>query len=84
VKTLSATLRKPGAPIVEILQVQGAAACEVPNPGIYESPRTEINLQSACDMVIPYKLTSKTLVAADLTIARVQRYAQYKEAEEDY
>jgi hypothetical protein len=31
-----------------------------------------------------YQLTSRTLTTADLTVERVHRYSQYKDAEEEY
>jgi hypothetical protein len=84
VKILCATLRKPGGTIDEPGQGRGAVARAIPNPGVYVSTRAEMNLKSACFLAMHYERTSRTLRTADLTVERVHRFAQYKEAEEDY
>jgi hypothetical protein len=65
-------------------QGQGAVARTIPEPGIYVSPRAEMNLKSAWFLAMHYQPTSSTLTTADLTLERVHWHAQYKEADEDY
>jgi len=84
VKTLCATLRKPGGTIAGVVPAGGGAAPQVPNPGVYVSTRAEMNLSAACFMARHYRRTTRTLTAADLTTDKVQRYSQFKEAEDAY
>jgi hypothetical protein len=56
----------------------------IPDPGVYVSVRAEMKLKYACFLAMHYQHTSRTLTTADLTVDRVHRYLQYKEAEEDY
>jgi hypothetical protein len=48
VKTLCATLSKPGGTIAGPAPVGGAAVSQVPNPGVYVSTRAELSLYAAC------------------------------------
>jgi hypothetical protein len=79
VKVLCATLRKPGGTVAA-----AAGGAVVPNPGVYVTTRAEMNLTAACYMARHYARTTRTLTPADLTVERVQRYAQYRQAEEAY
>jgi hypothetical protein len=83
VKILCASLRKPGGTI-EQATADGQPAVRIPNPGVYVSTMAEINLTTACYMARHYKRASRTLTAALLTTARIERYKQFKEAEEAY
>jgi hypothetical protein len=84
VKMLCATLRKPGGTIDKPVQSRGVVARTIPNPGVYVSTRAEMNLKSACFLAMSYQCTSRTLTSCNITVERVHRFAQYKEAEEDY
>jgi hypothetical protein len=84
VKTLCATLRKPGGTIDGVAPVGGGEVPQIPNPGVYVSTRAEMNLLSACYMARHYQRTTRTLIASDLTQNKMHRYAQYKEAEDAY
>jgi hypothetical protein len=84
VKILCATLRKLGGTIDEPGQATGAVARMIPYKGFYVSTRAEMNLKYTCFLAMHYERTSRTLTSANLTVKRVHRFDQYKEAEEDY
>ena len=84
VKTLCMTMRKPGGWTEVLPATDGRPATRTPNPGEYVSAKAEMNLTVACYMAKHYQRTSRTLTAQHLTIDRVMRYAQFKEAEDAY
>jgi hypothetical protein len=84
IQTLCATLRKPGGQIAGPAPAGGGAIPMIPNPGVYVSTIAELNLKVVCFMAKHYVRTSRTLMPAMVTMAKVQQYAQYKEAEKDY
>jgi hypothetical protein len=43
-----------------------------------------MNLKSPFFLALNYQRTSRTLTTANLTVKRAHRFAQYKEADEDY
>ena len=84
VKTLCATFRKPGGTMDGPVPAGDGVPPQIPNPGVYVSTRAEMNLKVACFMAKHYERTVRTLTPAGITVAKVQRYTQYKEAEEKY
>jgi hypothetical protein len=84
IKILCASLRKPGGMIDGPAQAGGGAIPRIPNPGVYVSTRSEINMAAMCYMARHYARTLQTLEAASLTVANIHLFAQYKEAEEAY
>jgi hypothetical protein len=84
VKTLCATLRKPGGTIAGPAPAGVAAIPQVPNPGVYVSTRAELSLYTACYMAKHYNRTGRTLTAIELTTDAILRFSQYKEAEDAY
>jgi hypothetical protein len=84
IKILCASLRKPGGTTPGVAPTAGAAVPQIPNPGVYVSTRAEINMAAACYIARHYARTSRTLEAATLTLAAINTFAQYKEAEEAY
>ena len=83
-KTLCATLRKPGGTIAGPAPAGGAAIPQVANPGVYVSTRAELSLYTACYMAKHYNRTGRTLTAIELTADATLRFSQYKEAEDAY
>ena len=84
VTNLCATLRKPGGMIEGTNRGEDGVPIQVPNPGMYVSTRAEMNLTYACYMARHFTRTTRTLIASDLTVENVQRYAQYKEVEDNF
>jgi hypothetical protein len=54
------------------------------NPGINVSALAKMNLSSPRYMTRHYRRTGRRLTAGDLMMEMVQRYAQFRTAEEDY
>jgi hypothetical protein len=84
IKILCASLRKPGGTTAGVAPTAGAAIPQIPNPGVYVSTRAEINLAAVCYIARHYARASRTLEAATLTLAVINTFAQYKEAEDAY
>jgi hypothetical protein len=84
VKILCATLRKPGGLVAGIAPPGGGPVPMYPNPGVYVSAKAEMNLAAACFMARHYKRTNRTLSTEELTVDKVQQFAEWKEAEDDY
>jgi hypothetical protein len=84
VKTLCATMRKPGGMIDGPPPVDGVLVAQVPNPGTYVSVKAELNMMVACFLARHYDRTGRTLTDALITMDRVSRYVAFKEAEEAY
>jgi hypothetical protein len=84
IKTLCASLRKPGGMIDGPAPAGGGAVPRIPNPGVYVSTRAEVNMASICYMARHYARTSRTLEAAALSVPNMYLFAQYKEAEDAY
>jgi hypothetical protein len=83
VKTLCASLRKPGG----LMQGPAAADGTIPmvvNPGVYVSTRAELNLASASYMARHYIRTKRTIRPADLRLDRLVTFQEYREAEDSY
>lgn len=84
VKTLCATLRKPGGTILGAAPADGAPAPLIPNPGTYVSVKAELNMMIACYMARHYYRTGRTLTEPLIMTDRLLRYTTFKEAEEAY
>jgi hypothetical protein len=83
VKSLCATLRKPGGTIAGPVAADGSITA-IPNPGVYVASKAEMNLMSACFMARHYQRTQRILTTTDVVMPRIQRFTQFKEAEEAY
>lgn len=68
VKTLCATMRKPGGNV----------------PGIHVATRAELSLKTACYMARHFKRTSRVMHPEDLTMDNVATYSNHRKAEEAY
>ena len=84
VKTLCATLRKPGGTILGEPQANGLPPPLIPNPGTYVSVKAELNMMITCYLARHYHRTGRTLTEGLITIDRLSRYSTFKEAEEAY
>ena len=82
VKTLCATMCKPGGTVEGIAVGGQGERIRLPNPGVYVSTKAEMNLTVACYMARYYHRTTRTMAAELLTIPHIMRYSQYKDAEE--
>lgn len=60
------------------------AVQNVPDPGVYVSARAELNLTVACYIARHYHRTNRLLEADDITMARIERYQQYKQVEDEH
>jgi hypothetical protein len=84
IKSLCAALRKPGGTIAGVAPAAGRAVPQIPDPGVYVAARAELSLTVVCFMAKHYHRTSRALVPNDITVALIQRFIQYKEAEDAY
>jgi hypothetical protein len=84
IKTLCASLRKPGGTMAGPIPAGGGVALQIPNPGVYVSTRAEMNMAAVCYMARHHARTTRTMEAGDITLATIQTFTQYKEAEEAY
>lgn len=74
--------RAPNPPAAVV--VPQPAVQNVPDPGVYVSARAELNLTIACYIARHYYRTNRLLEADDITMARVERYQRFKQAEEEH
>jgi hypothetical protein len=84
IKTLCLTLQKPGGTTDGPAPAGRGRPAQIPNTGVYVSTKAEKNLKAACYMAKHYWRTARVLDPGSLVMDRIQRYAQYKEAEKDY
>jgi hypothetical protein len=84
VQDLCSGLRRPGGVVEGMPLADGALPPRLINPGVNVSALAKMNLSSACYMARHYRRTGRRLTAGDLTMEMVQRYAQFRTAEEDY
>ena len=83
VKTLCASLRKPGGTILREGGEDGEEV-RIPDPGTYISTRAELSMYVACYMARHFARTSRILTVADLTVENMNRFGNYRATEEAY
>lgn len=74
--------RRANPPAAVVVPQQ--AIQNVPDPGVYVSARAELNLKVACYLAKHYHRTNRLLEADDITMARIERYQRFKQAEEEH
>ena len=84
VQELCSSLRRPGGVVLGLAPPAGGLPPRLANPGVSVSAIAKLNLSSACYMARHYHRTGRQLLASELTMDMVQRYAQFRIAEEDY
>ena len=64
VKTLCATMRKPGGTVEGVAAGGGGERIRLQNPGVYVSTKAEMNMTVACYMARHYHRTTRTMAAS--------------------
>jgi hypothetical protein len=80
IKTLCASLRKPGGTMAGPVPAGRGVALQIPNPGVYISTRAEMNMAAVCLCYVArhHAHTTRTMEAGDITLATIQTFTQYK------
>jgi hypothetical protein len=82
IKTLCASLCKPGRAMAGPVPAGGGVAFQIPNPGVYVSTRAEMNMEAVCYLARHFACTTWTMEAGDITLVTIQTLTQCKEVEE--